>query len=113
MTTKTRADLVARALATLVNLPAGQTPSSEDFSTVDAHVDSVLATLSSKGVVTINNADAIEIEVFGPLANWLIEDCASEFGGMADPRAMLSAEAEIRKVVYGRPTRETLQVDYY
>lgn len=113
MTTKTRADLIARALATLVNLPSGQTPSSEDSSTVDEHIDSVLATLSSKGVVTINDPDEIEVEVFGPLAKWLIEDCASEFGGVADPKAMLLAEAEIRKVVYGRPTREPLSVDYY
>lgn len=113
MATKTRAELVAAALANLGALSAGQSPSDEDASTVDAHVDTVLASLSSKGVVTINDDEAIPEEVFGGIADWLTEKAAPNYGRPTSPQAQLHAEVEIRKAIYGRPTREPLTVDYF
>lgn len=113
MATKTRAELVAKTLSNLGALAAGQTPSDEDASAVDDRVDTALATLSGKGVVSIMDDEAIPLELFDALADWLAEDAGSDFGRAKDPKKKLAAEAEIRKVVYGRPTREPLQVDYF
>jgi hypothetical protein len=113
MTTKTRADLVAKALANLGAIGSGQTPSDEDASTVDDHVDDALAILSAKGIVSIDDDEAIPVELFGPLADWLAEDAAPDFGRPTSAAAKMNAESEIRKVVYARPTREPLTTEYF
>jgi hypothetical protein len=113
MATKTRADLIAKTLGNLGVTSPGQPLADEDVSSVDDHVDTALATLSGKGVVTISDDNAIPLELFGPLADWLAEDAGPDFGKATDPKKMMLAEAEIRKIVYGRPTLEPLQVDYF
>lgn len=113
MATKTRAELVSKTLANLGVLASGQSPSDEDASAVDDHVDTAFATLSGKGVVSISDDEAIPLELFGPLADWLAEDAAPDFGRATDRKKQMAAEAEIRKIVYGKPTREPLQVDYF
>lgn len=111
-TTRTRSELVNQALANLGVLDAGQTPEIEDANTVDDHVDTVLAELSAKDIVSIPDDDAIPVALFNVLADLLALDCGPDFHKPSDPRAKLIAENTIRVMVRVRPTYEPQQTDY-
>jgi hypothetical protein len=119
MATKTRNDLVNQALRNLGVLAAGQTADAEDFQAADGHIDQVIASLSARDIVTVDDDDAIPAEWFDPLAVLVADDAAMEFGlagvpaspGAANP--VLSAENSLRLMVRGRPTYEPLKVNYF
>lgn len=119
MATKTRSDLVTQALADLQVLAAGQTPSTEDFESVDGHVDGTIASLSAREIVTVDDDEAIPAEWFSALAILLADDAAIEFGlsgvpaSPSNPNPVLAAETRLRQMVRGRPTRERLKVEYF
>jgi hypothetical protein len=119
MATRTRSDLVNQALANLGVLAAGQTPETEDFDSVDGHVDGVIASLSAREIVTVDDDEAIPGEWFAPLAILLANDAAMEFGlpgvpaAPGNPSPVLSAENSLRLMVRGRPTHERLRVEYF
>lgn len=119
MATKTRNDLVLQALANLGVLAAGQTPATEDFDTVDEHVDQVIASLDERGIITVDDVEAIPASWFGPLAVILADDAAPEFGlpGMppsASSRDPVANAADLlRQMVRGKPTGEPMRGDYF
>lgn len=119
MATKTRVDLVTKALANLGVTEAGQPPSFEDASTVDGYVETTLATISAKGIVTIGDDNAIPMEFFQPLAVLLAQDCAHEFGlpgvptSPQNPNPVMKAETDLRIMNRGQPTGERLQAEYF
>jgi Tfp pilus assembly protein PilW len=114
MATKTRNDLVNQALRNLGVLAAGQTADAEDFQAADGHVDQVIASLSARDIVTVDDDDW-----FDPLAVLVADDAAMEFGlpgvpaSSSDPNPVLDAENRLRLMVRGRPTYEPLKVDYF
>ena len=118
-TTKTRNELVLQALANLGALPAGQTPSAEDFESVDGHVDQTIEALEADEVVTVDNVDAIPTEWFQPLSVILADDAAMEFGlpgvppSPGNPNPVETAIATLRTRVRGRPTGQPLRIDYF
>lgn len=111
--TKTRADLVAQALANLNALEAGQEPSAEDASAVDDHVDGMLAYLASEGAAYIGDDDAIPAAMLGPLADYLAEDAAPEFGRPTNPATMELALRRMRIINRALPLYTPLQTDYF
>lgn len=111
--TNTRSDLVAQALANLGVLEAGQVPSNEDASAVDDHVDGMLAFLAAEGAAYIGDPDEIPAELLGPLADYLAEDAAPEFGRPTSNGAMEQAKMRMRLITRGRPTYTTLKTDYF
>lgn len=119
MATKTRAELVQQALADLGVIEAGQASSSEDAETVDGYVDTSLAVLSAKGIVTVGDPDTIPLEFFLPVAILLAQDVAHEFGlpGVPttpiNPNPVLKAETDLRVMNRGQPTREPLTSSYF
>lgn len=110
-TTKTRAELVAKVLANLGVLQAGQSPSDEDAATVDGYIDTSLATIAAKGLVTIYPS-AIQPEFFIPIAVLIASDCAHEFGAVA-VSGTDKAERDLRIMTRGEPTRATMKTDYF
>lgn len=118
-TTKTRSDLVNQALRNLEVIGAGQAPSAEDYTAVDAHVDATLAQLAARDIVTVGDADEIPVEWFQPLAVLLANDAAMEFGLSGVPQSasatnpVLAAESLLREMTYSRPTGEPLEIDYF
>lgn len=111
--TKTREDLIARALTELGKLVAGQNVEEEDEQTVDDLVDPLLRQLAIDGVVYIGDADAIEPEYFLPLGRLLANEAGPSFGIPKNEEAKRLDEAILRRLTAGRPTYQPLVVDYF
>src|SRR5690349_19715092 len=119
MTTKTRQDLVNQALRNLQVLAAGQTADTEDFDSVNSHVDSMIAQLDARQIVSVPDDQDIPIEWFDPLAIILADESAMEFGipslpvSPANPNPRLAAEIKLREMTYTRPTGEHAPAEYF
>jgi hypothetical protein len=119
MATKTRIELIYQALESLGVLAAGQTPAAEDFAAVDGHVDALIATLAARDLVTVDDIDAIPMEWFLSLAVLLADRAANTFGlpslpmAPGTPNPVAAAEAELREIIYARPTFEPLRAEYF
>lgn len=111
--TKTREDLIARALTELGKLVSGQNVEEDDEQTVDNLVDPLLRQLSIDGVVYVGDADAIDPEYFLPLARLLANEAGPSFGIPKNEDAKLLDERSLRRLTSGRPTYQPLVVDYF
>ena len=117
--TKTRNDLLQQALGELGILAPGQTPAAEDTAAIDDHVDGLIASLSRRNIITVDDVEAIPEEWFLALATLLADRAATSFGMpgmMASPGAqnpVAAAEAELREIEYARPTFEPLRTHYF
>lgn len=111
--TKTRAELVTRALRKLLVVGSGQSPEDEDTELVDEVVDATLADLASRRVVYIANEDAIDVAVFEWVADILSDNVAQDFGKSRNPAMVEYAEAKLKAITATTPTREVLAVDYF
>lgn len=76
---KTRADLVSRALKFLGKLRAGQAPEAEDYQSVDDEIDPLLENLKFRNIVYVPDPDDIDDAIFQPLARRLAGECAADF----------------------------------
>lgn len=93
---KTRTNLIHRALRNLGVLPAGQTPSDEEYDSVDTIIDSIVDELTQRDVYFLQDADAIPDEAFLPLGHILASACRAEFGLANDPALVaLGQRAEL------------------
>ena len=113
---KTRIELVHRGLKNLGVLPQGQTPSAEEFNSVDDLVDSVIEDLIARDIYYLQDADAVPEEAFMPLGHVLAWASAAEFGSQADAAlAALAQKAEIdlKKIQSTRPTYQVLAANYF
>jgi hypothetical protein len=72
--------LIHRALRNLGVLPQGQSPSAEEYQSVDDLIDPMLANLKERNIAMPINADYIEDEFFIPLGHVLAAVAAPEFG---------------------------------
>ena len=113
MATKTKQQLVERALQILNVLGAGQSPSAEDAQTVGDMVSPMFDFLNASGLIAVAHEDLIEASVFEPLARLLSAEAAPTFGGQKDPGDMEDARMQIRLVVNGRPTYQVARTDYF
>jgi hypothetical protein len=84
--TKTRTDLIHRALRNLGALPQGQSPAAEDYASISELVDALIAELEARDIIYIRDIDTFGLEdkYFMPLANILAWRAAPEFGAAAD-----------------------------
>jgi hypothetical protein len=118
-TTKTRRELVNKAAALLLELPAGQAANPEDYSSIDGYVDAVLLSLSQRDIVDVADQSSIPAEWFVPLAVILADSSAIEFGlsgvkpTASNPNPVENAEMRLRQMTYSPPTGEPQQVDYF
>lgn len=95
--THTRIDLVSRAAEILGVLPSGQTLSAEDSAIIDDHVESVIADLNARTVVTISNSNAVPGSVFEALATVLAAGCRGSYESSPQlANEALVAEAKLR-----------------
>jgi hypothetical protein len=113
---KTRTDLVHRALKNLGVLPQGQTPSAEEYNSVDALIDSMTEELIGRDIVFIEDVDAIEDRYFLALGHVLAGQAAAEFGMQNDQAIaarMVKAEHDLEKIASTRPTYQPLEIMPY
>lgn len=92
---KSRSELVNRALADLGALPVGQTASTQEYASVDNLVDPLVASLSERDIYYVSDTSAIEDAAFIPLGRCLAWAAAPEFGLHGDAAlAALNEQAE-------------------
>jgi hypothetical protein len=109
---KTRADLVNRALANIGALPAGQTANTEEYDQVDALVLPVVESLAARDIYYVADATAIPEEAFIQLGHCLAWACAPEFGAQGDVALYTmkqQAELELKVMQSEVPTYKVLE----
>jgi hypothetical protein len=107
---------VHRALKNLGVLPAGQSPSPEEFNSVDDLVDAMIEDLLGRDIVFIEDADVIEDRYFLALGNVLAGHAAAEFGMQNDQAIaarMIKGEKDLEIITSTRPTYNVLEVQAY
>lgn len=111
--TKSREDLVLRALQKLKVVAAGQQPSAEDAQVVDDMVEPTLAELSVRNIYAYGDPDQIEDECYESLATILAQACAEDFGVAGDDGKRIRAENRLREIGAETLSGQPLKVDYY
>lgn len=111
--TKTRIELINRAASKLMIKAAGQSLEDEDSEVIDAAIDAVLADLSTRGVVSVQDVNAIELDVFEWIAEIVADFCATDFGQERDPQKVEYCEAKLFAVGMALPTYEPLRPEYF
>jgi hypothetical protein len=110
---KTRAQLIERALKSIGALEPGEAPSNEDYATVDGLIDPLIAQLATDQIAYISDAEAIELELFMPLARLLANAAGPDFGSPVNMEAKADDEKILRRLTAAKPTYERLKVDYF
>lgn len=111
--TKTREQLIDRALIELGVVAAGQVANAEDSAIVSAEIDPVMSDLASRNVYNYGDPDIFEDDAFTHLAVCLANSCARSFGMDASEQTRLMAEARLRQLSPGMLTYQVLAVDYF
>ncbi len=101
--TKTRTQLIHRALAAIGALEPGEAPSTEDYNTMDNLVDPLVSQLVADDVVYIDDTEAIPLEYFIPLANLLGNMAGPDFGYPVNDDAKMRDEATLKRISSTRP----------
>ena len=110
---KTKDELIARALVKLLVIGAGQSPDAEDAACVDDAVDGVLADLAARGVADVVDADDIPIAWFENIAEILAQSVANDFGAQRDDTRIALAEMALRRKNASSATSEAQRVEYF
>jgi hypothetical protein len=111
--TKSREELVNRALAKLKVVAAGQQASAEDYQVANDMVETTLAELSARSIYAYGDPDKIEDECFEHLATILAQDCAADFGVAEDAGLRLRAESRLREIGAETLSYQPLQGQYF
>lgn len=105
---KTRQELMIEIAGDLGILPPNQTLSAEDSSTIDGMIDPAVATLASREIIYIPDAETIDDAVFLPLAVYIAAKVAPKYGTAIDASA---AEYELRQLARPPSARRYLTTD--
>lgn len=111
--TKTRAELVTRALHKLGAVAAGQSPATEDAQMVDAEVEPIMEDLAQRNIYVWGDPDQIDDMAFVHLADILANSVARDFGVAPDETARLSAEKRLKLLQPPIYSRQVLRTEYF
>jgi len=116
--TRTRSELVLRALSVLGKLPAGQAAAAEDVELVDGYLDGMLDRLALQNVLYVVDPNEIPGAAYRDLAVLLAAEASTDFGLTVDELSSWTvtpadAEDSLKRMVRSRPTYEQHPVDYY
>jgi hypothetical protein len=111
--TKSREDLVNRALQKLKVVAAGQQPSAEDAQVVDDMVEPTLSELAARSIYAYGDPDQIEDECFESLAIVLAQACAEDFGVTGDETKRIRAENRLREIGAETLSGQPVKSEYY
>lgn len=96
--TRTREQLVARALNRLGVVGSGQAPQAEDAKVVNDAVEPVLADLATRDIWQWGDPDALDDDAFEHLAKLLANAVARNFGAQEDEQQRMLAESRLREL---------------
>ena len=111
--TKTRTQIIHRALAAIGALEPGEAPSTEDYNTMDNLFDPLIAQLMADDIIYIDDADNIPVAYFIPLANLLGNMAGPDFGSPVNDDAKRRDEATLKRLVSTRPSYEVMKGNYF
>ncbi len=111
--TKTREQLIDRALLELGVVAAGQVANAEDSAVIEAAIDPVMAELSSRGVYNYGDPDSFEDDAFDMLAVCLANARAVAFGKAEDESARTRAETRLRLLNGVYRSGQPLKAEYF
>jgi hypothetical protein len=111
--TKTRTQLIHRALAAIGALEPGESPSTEDYNTMDNLVDPLIEMLAADEIIYVIDSEEIPVEFFIPLANLLGNLAGPDFGSPVNDDAKARDEAFLKRINSTRPTYAAQQGNYY
>ncbi len=94
--TKTRNDLVNRALKELGVVGSGQTAEAEDYDEIDDAVEPVMSDLATRDIWVWGDPDQYDDDAFDHLAVLLANARARAFGVQPDEQKRRLAEARLR-----------------
>lgn len=109
----TREELRNRAYDILVGGEAGAAPSDDDANAIDGYIDKVIARLAAKSAIYVQDADAIEDEVFLDLAELVANAAAPEFGSSWDQAKETFHTNQLRVITRPTPGYGPQQVDFF
>jgi len=112
-TTKTRDQLIRRAAENLGLVQPGEPLSAEDQDTLDNLVDPLIAQLLSDSIVYIDDAEAIDVSLFLPLAAVLANYAGPSFGAPINDAALVRDQAMLRRIAASKPTYAPLKASYF
>jgi hypothetical protein len=95
--------LIYRALKNLGQVEPGEAAAPEDYATVDDLVDPLIEQLSFDNVYYVKDTDAIENEVYLPLARLLANAAGPDFGSAINEQAKQIDEALLKKMSATKP----------
>lgn len=110
---KTRAQLIERALKSIGVLEPGEAPAAEDYDTVDDLVDPLIAQLAEDSIVYIQDTDAIDLTIFLPLARLLANAAGPDFGSPINEEAKARDEQTLRRLSASKPNGDVLKAEYF
>lgn len=96
--TKTRQDLVNRALRMLGALPTGQAAAPEDYQTVNGTLESVMSDLATRDIWQWGDPDQIDEDAFEHLAGIMKQANARDFGLEPEEQVRLLLESRLRQL---------------
>ena len=110
---KSRQQLITRALQKLKVLASGQQPSAEDAKVIDDEIVPVLSDLSKRNIYPFGDPDNIEDDAFVHLADILANSVAADFGQQQSEEIRLMAESRLRVLGAETLSGQPLQIDYF
>lgn len=110
---RTRAQLVSKALSLLQEEGAGQSLSDEDKELVDGAVEPLVAELASNNVLVVGNLNAIDDDIFLPLARLLANEVGDDFGRPYSDEIRIAQEMRIKRVTALISTYAPQTPDYF
>jgi hypothetical protein len=113
MTTKTRLQLVNKAIQKLQVVGSGQEAEDDDLGLIDDAFDTLVDQLAADSICEIADEDEIPGEWFDALAELLANSCAAEFGVEFNPVKKEFFEKRLRRVTASLPTYESTESEYY
>lgn len=113
MYTKTRHELVSRALEKVGAIRAGDSADPDDYARVDSVVEVMLDDLAARDITYVASPDALPAAGFEHLATCLAYHVANEFGPPIPPEMKIMAERDLRAQRGSGPTYGPLQTEYF
>jgi hypothetical protein len=113
-----RTALIHRTLRNLGVLPQGQSPSAQEYQSIDDLIDPIVRNLRERNIARVNDVEYLEDEYFIPLAHIVAAVASPEFG-QDNNQALWAlkerAELDLKYMhdnLYRDPPR-TMRTDYY
>lgn len=110
---KTRANIQFKVLSILTGGDVGSNPSSEDATTIDGYIDSVVSELSEEGDIYISDPDSLDDGLFVTFCKLVANAAAEEFGAQSNEQSAQQLRNRLRVLTRQTPGYGPQQVDYF